>query len=125
MSTPAKTSVCRSRSPPRTPPLFTNDTSVHHQVSVLWPWFVVMMPFAGILFALDGVLLGAGDLTFMRNVTALAAFGGFLPLVVASSVWDLGLGGIWAALTAFIGIRLLAGILHWRGRRWLGPGTLP
>jgi putative MATE family efflux protein len=106
------------------PPLFTNDHRVHHQVSVLWPWFVAMMPFAGILFALDGVLLGAGDLAFMRNVTALAAFGGFLPVVLATSVWGLGLGGIWAALSLFIGIRLLAGVLHWRGRGWLVPGTL-
>jgi putative MATE family efflux protein len=106
------------------PPLFTNDHRVHLQASVLWPWLVAMMPFAGVLFALDGVLLGAGDLAFMRNVTALAAFGGFLPLVLATSVWGLGLGGIWAALSLFIGIRLLAGVLHWRGRAWLVPGTL-
>jgi putative MATE family efflux protein len=106
------------------PPLFTNDHRVHQQASVLWPWLVAMMPFAGVLFALDGVLLGAGDLAFMRNVTALAAFGGFLPLVLATSVWGLGLGGIWAALSLFIGIRLLAGVLHWRGRAWLVPGTL-
>jgi putative MATE family efflux protein len=106
------------------PPLFTNDRDVHHQVAVLWPWFIAMMPFAGILFALDGVLLGAGDLAFMRNVTAVAAIGGFLPLVLASSVWGLGLGGIWAALSAFIGIRLVAGVLHWRRRSWLVPGTV-
>jgi Na+-driven multidrug efflux pump len=106
------------------PPLFTRDGSVRHQVGVLWPWFIAMLPFAGILFALDGVLLGAGDLAFMRNVTAFAALGGFLPLVLASSVWHLGLGGIWAALSAFIGLRLLAGIWHWRGRSWLVPGTV-
>ena len=76
------------------------------------------------LFALDGVLLGAGDLAFMRNVTALAALCGFLPLVLAASVWGLGLGGIWAALASFIGIRLVAGLLHWRGRGWLVPGTV-
>ena len=106
------------------PPLFTNDQSVHHQVGVLWPWLVAMLPFAGALFALDGVLLGAGDLVFMRNVTAAAAFGGFVPLVLASSIWGLGLGGIWAALSAFIAIRLLAGLVHWRGRSWLVPGTV-
>ncbi len=106
------------------PPLFTPDRSVIHQAGVLWPWFVAMLPFAGVLFALDGVLLGAGDLVFMRNVTAAAALGGFLPLVLATSVWGLGLGGIWAALTVFIGIRLAAGLWHWRGRSWLVPGTL-
>jgi Na+-driven multidrug efflux pump len=83
-----------------------------------------MLPFAGVLFALDGVLLGAGDLVFMRNVTAVAALGGFLPLVLAASVFDLGLGGIWAALSLFIGIRLLAGLWHWRGRSWLVAGTV-
>ena len=106
------------------PPLFTPDAAVHQQVAVLWPWLVAMLPFAGVLFALDGVLLGAGDLAFMRNVTVVAAFGGFLPIVVAASVWDLGLGGIWAALSVFIGIRLAAGLLHWRGRSWLVPGAV-
>jgi putative MATE family efflux protein len=106
------------------PRLFTDDRSVHHQVSVLWPWFVAMLPFCGVLFALDGILLGAGDLAFMRNATAVAALGGFLPLVLATSEWDLGLGGIWAALTAFIAIRLAAGLVHWRGRAWLVPGTV-
>jgi putative MATE family efflux protein len=106
------------------PRLFTSDQSVRHQVVILWPWFVAMLPFCGVLFALDGVLLGAGDLVFMRNVTALAALGGFLPLVLASAVGGLGLGGIWAALTAFICIRLAAGLVHWRGRAWLVPGTV-
>jgi putative MATE family efflux protein len=106
------------------PPFFTSDAAVHHQVGVLWPWFIAMLPFAGVLFALDGVLLGAGDLAFMRNVTALAACCGFLPVVLAASLWDLGLGGIWAALASFIGIRLVAGLLHWRRRGWLVPGTV-
>ena len=77
--------------------------AVRHQAGVLWPWFVAMMPVAGVLFALDGVFFGAGDLAFMRSVTLLAALGGFLPLVLVASVCDLGLGGIWAALAAFIG----------------------
>jgi putative MATE family efflux protein len=106
------------------PRFFTTDHAVRHQVSVLWPWLVAMLPFCGILFALDGILLGAGDLAFMRNVTAVAALGGFLPLVFAASHWGLGLGGLWAALTAFIAIRLLAGLLHWRRRSWLVPGTV-
>ena len=44
--------------------------------------------------------------------------------MLVASVWDLGLGGIWAALASFIGIRLVAGLLHWRGRSWLVPGTV-
>ena len=30
---------------------------------------VAQLPVAGIVFALDGVLLGAGDAKFMRNAT--------------------------------------------------------
>ena len=44
------------------PRLFTSDQAVRDQVAILWPWFVAMLPFCGVLFALDGVLLGAGDL---------------------------------------------------------------
>ena len=106
------------------PRLFTSDQAVRDQVAILWPWFVAMLPFCGVLFALDGVLLGAGDLVFMRNVTAAAALGGFLPLVLVASVGGLGIGGIWAALAAFIGIRLAIGLVHWRGRAWLVPGTV-
>jgi putative MATE family efflux protein len=106
------------------PSLFTTDHAVRHQVTVLWPWFVAMLPFCGVLFALDGILLGAGDLAFMRNVTALAALVGFLPLTLAAAYWNLGLGGLWAALTAFVAIRLLAGLLHWQGRSWLVGGTV-
>ena len=45
--------------------------------------------------------------------------------MLAASVWDLGLGGIWAALTAFIGIRLLAGLCALaRGAAGSSPGTV-
>ena len=43
---------------------------------MLWPWLVGMMPVAGVLFALDGVFFGAGDLAFLRRVTLIAALGG-------------------------------------------------
>ncbi len=58
------------------PALFTSDAAVIDQAHVLWPWLVLMMPLNGWVFALDGVLFGAGDLRFMRNVTVLAALGG-------------------------------------------------
>jgi Na+-driven multidrug efflux pump len=78
---------------------------------------------AGALFALDGVFFGAGDLAFLRRVTLIAALGAFLPLLVLVQVLDLGLGGVWAGIAAFIAVRMLFGAVRWRSRRWLVPGT--
>ena len=54
------------------PRLFTPDPAVHAQALVAWPWFVAMQPLAGVVFALDGVLIGAGDVRFMRDLTLVA-----------------------------------------------------
>ena len=106
------------------PELFTSDAEVREQAGVLWPWLVGMMPVAGVLFALDGVFFGAGDLAFMRRMTLIAALGAFLPLLIAAHVLDLGLGGVWAGIAAFIAVRMVLAGLRWRSRRWLVAGTL-
>jgi putative MATE family efflux protein len=105
------------------PALFTSDADVRHQASVLWPWLVGMMPVAGALFALDGVFFGAGDLAFMRRVTLIAVLCACLPMLILAQVLDLGLGGVWAGIAAFVGVRMLLGGLRWRSRRWLVPGA--
>ncbi len=69
------------------------------------------------------MLLGAGDLRFMRNVTVAAALLGYLPLTLATAHFGWGLAGIWIGLSAFIWIRFAAGIARWGGRRWLVGGT--
>lgn len=106
------------------PALFSSDAQVRHQAGVLWPWLVGMMPVAGALFALDGVFFGAGDLAFMRRMTLIAALGAFLPIVIAAHLFELGLGGVWAGIAAFIAVRMLLCALRWRSRRWLVAGTM-
>ena len=78
---------------------------------------------AGVLFALDGILIGAGDVVFMRNATIVAALGGFLPVTLAAYAFDLGLGGIWAGLATFLGIRLAAGGVRFARGRWAVVGA--
>ncbi len=107
---------------PVLPGLFTDDTAVRAAIGVPW-WFLVgQLPFAGVLFALDGVLLGAGDAAFMRNVTVVSALFGFLPLTWLSLRFGWGLAGIWAGLSAFIGLRLVFGAWRVRSGRWARVG---
>ncbi len=107
------------------PRLFTSSPAVVHQTQLLWPWFVGMLPAAGVVFALDGVLIGAGDVAFLRTITIVAALGAFAPLNLAALRWHWGIGGVWAGLTAFILVRLVGMLVRTRDGRWavLGVGT--
>ena len=96
--------------------------AVLHQAHVLWPWFVGMLPAAGIVFALDGVLIGAGDVGFMRTLTVVAGVFAFAPLNLAALHWHWGIGGVWAGLTAFIVVRFVGMVVRARGKRWLVLG---
>ncbi|MGA8546845.1 MAG: MATE family efflux transporter [Mycobacterium sp.] len=105
------------------PDLFTDDRSVLAAISVPWWFLVAQLPFAGIVFALDGVLLGAGDAAFMRTATVVSALVGFLPLIWLSLAFGWGLAGIWSGLTMFIMLRLI--FVGWRAvsGRWAVTGT--
>ncbi|WP_019969723.1 MATE family efflux transporter [Mycobacterium sp. 141] len=105
------------------PTLFTDDRSVLDEIGVPWWFLVAQLPVAGIVFALDGVLLGAGDAKFMRNATLISALAGFLPLVWLSLIFGWGLLGIWAGLSTFMVLRLV--FVGWRALsgRWLVAGT--
>jgi Na+-driven multidrug efflux pump len=95
------------------PQAFTSSQDVVDQVHVLWPWFVAMLPAAGVVFALDGVLIGAGDVAFLRTI----------PINLATLQWHWGLGGVWAGLTAFVGVRLIGMLARTRGDRWVVTGV--
>ena len=105
------------------PGLFTSDDQVIHQALLAWPWFVAMQPVAGLVFALDGVLLGAGDMRFLRNLIIVSGFGAFLPGVLLAARLDLGLGGVWAALALFIAVRAVGMLIRVRGGRWVRVGA--
>jgi putative MATE family efflux protein len=105
------------------PELFTDDRSVLAAIGVPWWFLVAQLPFAGIVFALDGVLLGAGDAAFMRTATVVSALVGFLPLTWLSLAFGWGLAGIWSGLSMFIVLRLI--FVGWRALsgRWVVTGT--
>lgn len=105
------------------PRLFTDDGSVLAAIGVPWWFMVAQLPIAGIVFALDGVLLGAGDAAFMRTATVLSALVGFLPLIWLSLAYGWGLTGIWSGLSTFIALRLVFGAWRVLSGRWVVTGT--
>ncbi|MFC4856329.1 MATE family efflux transporter [Actinophytocola glycyrrhizae] len=106
------------------PHVFTSDAAVLGEIPHAWWFFVALQPIAGVVFALDGVLLGAGDAAFLRTATIFAAVTGFLPFVWLSFAFDWGLAGIWTGLSVFMVVRL--GTVVWRARsgRWAVVGAV-
>jgi putative MATE family efflux protein len=101
------------------PPLFTDDPAVLAEAAVVW-WFLAgMQPLAGVVFALDGVLMGAGDVGYLRTVTIGAAAVGFLPLSLLALPLGWDLAGVWTGLVLFIALRLVAVLVRVAGDRWL------
>ncbi|MCZ2816749.1 MATE family efflux transporter [Modestobacter sp. VKM Ac-2984] len=108
---------------PVLPPLFTDDPAVLAEAGVVWWFLALMQPLAGVVFALDGVLMGAGDVAYLRTVTVGAALVGFVPLSLLSGWLDWGLPGVWTGLTLFIVLRLVAVGWRMRGTAWLGESV--
>jgi putative MATE family efflux protein len=106
------------------PHVFTSDASVLGEIPHAWWFFVALQPIAGVVFALDGVLLGAGDAAFLRNATLISAGAGFLPLIWASLGFGWGLAGIWTGLSLFMLLRFAAVVVRWRSGRWAVVGAV-
>lgn len=105
------------------PSLFTTDESVIAAMHAIWWIFVVIVPIAGVVFALDGVLLGAGDAAFLRSATLACALVGFLPAIWMALAFDWGLRGIWFGLGIFVTLRMVAVVVRTVSGKWALAGA--
>ena len=101
------------------PRLFTDAGGVLAAIAA-GPWWILvaMIPVGGVVFAIDGVLLGAGDAAFLRNATITAVVLGFLPPVWLTLSMDWGLTGVWWGLLTFMVLRLVFVAVRYRGPKW-------
>ena len=91
------------------------------QCALLWPIFALMQPLNGIVFALDGILIGASDGRYLA-VSMAAAFVA-VPACSPSLVRaDWGVRGVWAALAVLIVTRLVLMGARFLRRQWLVTG---
>ncbi|MFV8394377.1 MATE family efflux transporter [Corynebacterium hindlerae] len=100
------------------PALFTTDPHVRETINGPWWLMCAMVLIGGLVFAFDGVLLGASDAAFLRNATMLAAVAGFLPLVWLSLAFGWGLLGVWCGLMSFLVLRAIAVLLRFQSMKW-------
>jgi putative MATE family efflux protein len=105
------------------PRAFTGDAAVLERVDAIWPLFALMQPLNGAAFALDGILIGAGDGRYLMWAMVGASLL-FVALLLAVHAAGLGLVGVWAALLVFIGARAALLGVRFAGRRWAITGWM-
>ncbi len=107
---------------PWLPHVFTEDTAVIALSAFLLLHVGFSQPAAGVVFALDGVLIGAGDLRFLA-VSMVGAgvvlVGGGLVVVAVGA----GIGWLWAALHAWMGTRLAFMLRRFASPAWQVTGA--
>jgi len=105
------------------PHLFTSDPRVIDRLHAIWPLFAAMAPAAGAVFALDGVLIGAGDTRYLAFAMVLASLCFFVPLALLALHEHWGIVGVWAALLALVAVRLVTNAVRFLRRRWIVVGS--
>jgi putative MATE family efflux protein len=105
------------------PRAFTSDADVIGELHKIWPLFALMQPANGAVFALDGILIGAGDTRFLMWGMLAASLLVFVPIALASLALDFGIVGVWCGLLGLIAARLVTCGWRFRGRRWAIVGA--
>jgi putative MATE family efflux protein len=105
------------------PRAFTSDPAVIDKAKEIWPLFALMQPVNGAVFALDGILIGAGDTRFLMWGMLASSLGVFVPVALGSLALELGIVGVWCGLLGLILARLVTNGARFAGRRWAVTGA--
>ncbi|MEV6198485.1 MATE family efflux transporter [Streptomyces sp. NPDC051771] len=103
-------------------PLFTGDPAVQ---STLLPALLVValsQPISGVVFVLDGVLMGAGDGPYLAWAMLLT-LAVFAPVALLVPALGGGLTALWWAMTLMMTVRLATLWYRMRSGRWIVTGA--
>ncbi len=103
-------------------PLFTSDPTVK---DVALPALVIValsQPICGIVFVLDGVLMGAGDGPYLAWAMLLT-LAVFTPAALLVPALGGGLTALWATMTLMMTVRMLTLWVRTRSGRWIVTGA--
>ncbi|WP_055690650.1 MATE family efflux transporter [Streptomyces prasinus] len=103
-------------------PLFTSDSTVTDTALPALMIVALSQPISGIVFVLDGVLMGAGDgpyLAWAMLITLVV----FTPFALLVPVFGGGLTALWGTMTLMMTVRLLTLWFRTRSGRWVVTGV--
>ncbi|MGW6721863.1 MATE family efflux transporter [Streptomyces sp. NPDC054995] len=103
-------------------PLFTSDPSVKDALLPALLVVAVSQPIAGVVFVLDGVLMGAGDGRYLAWAM-LVTLAVFAPVALLVPTLGGGLTALWWAMTLMMAVRLITLWLRTRSGRWIVTGA--
>ncbi|MFF4365255.1 MATE family efflux transporter [Streptomyces sp. NPDC001594] len=103
-------------------PLFTSDPVVEHALLPALLVVALAQPVCGVVFVLDGVLMGAGDGPYLARAMLLTLVV-FAPAALLVPVLGGGLTALWGAMTLMMLVRMATLQLRARSGRWLVAGA--
>ena len=105
-------------------PLFTPDGVVQDLALQVLLVLAAMQPLNAIVFVLDGVLIGAGDVSYLAAAMLVATLGVFAPAAAAVLVLGGGLLSLWGALALWMVARCVGMAARFVGSRWQVTGAV-
>src|SRR5262245_7503430 len=105
--------------------LFSRDPDGHHLLVPVLVIAALGQPIAGVVFVLDGVLIGAGDGRYLAWA-GLVVLVVYTPAAFAAAYLTGGLVAVWVAFAGvFMGARYVVLTRRARGDAWLVTGAVP
>ncbi|MEV0119718.1 MATE family efflux transporter [Streptomyces sp. NPDC050844] len=103
-------------------PLFTSDAAVEDAALPALVVVAIAQPICGIVYVLDGVLMGAGDGPYLAWAM-LATLAVFVPVALLVPTLGGGLTALWGAMTLMMAVRMITLWLRSRSGRWIVTGA--
>jgi putative MATE family efflux protein len=105
-------------------PVFTNDPGVRDLAMQVLLIVAALQPLNAVVFVLDGVLIGAGDVTYLAVAMLAATLLVFVPAAAAVLVFGGGLLWLWGALALWMVARCVGMATRFVGSRWQVTGAV-
>lgn len=103
-------------------PLFSSDSVVQDAALPALVVVAISQPICGIVYVLDGVLMGAGDGPYLAWAM-LATLAVFAPVALLVPTFGGGLTAIWGAMTLMMAVRMVTLWLRTRSGHWIVTGA--
>ncbi|MFZ3558685.1 MULTISPECIES: MATE family efflux transporter [unclassified Streptomyces] len=103
-------------------PLFTSDQLVQDAALPALIVVALSQPICGIVYVLDGVLMGAGDGPYLAWAM-LVTLAVFTPVALLVPVFGGGLTAVWGAMALMMTVRMITLWIRYRSGRWAVTGA--